>query len=65
MRINKEYVSKCMKNNNWFPADLAKAMNVDPSTVSRIFNGTRGTSKEAIADLIAAFPEAKIEDLFF
>ena len=65
MRINKENVIKYMRQNNWSQADLAKVMKVDPSTVSRVLNGTRGTGKDVISGLLNAFPDASIDELFF
>lgn len=65
MEINKDYVINLMRKYNWSQADLARAMGVTPATVSRVLSGKRGTGKEVIAGLLKAFPNARLDELFF
>jgi len=54
-----------MEEKNWSQADLARAMEVTPATVSRILRGIRGPGKEVVAGLLKAFPDAEMNELFF
>lgn len=43
---------------------LAKRMNVDPATVSRVLNGKQEPGAKFIAALVHAFPGFDLDDLF-
>lgn len=43
---------------------LAKRMNMDPGTVSRVLRERNSASPKFIASLVAAFPGLDLDDLF-
>jgi transcriptional regulator with XRE-family HTH domain len=44
---------------------LARAMGVEPSTVSRVRSGESGVSPEFITGARRAFPDKTLDDLFY
>jgi DNA-binding Xre family transcriptional regulator len=57
--LNLAYLRRALVLRNWNKADLARAADIDPTTVSAIFKGRPITkrTRRKIADALAATPE--------
>lgn len=65
MRPNIEYVKQEMERHHWTGSQLAMKMGVSRMEVSRLLRGKRVGGKKCIGGLIKAFPNAKMDELFF
>jgi transcriptional regulator with XRE-family HTH domain len=62
---NKEYILKLTRRKRWSYAELARQSGVSPTTICRWIKGDRGAGRCLITGFLKAFPEQKIEKLFF
>lgn len=65
MRPNIDFVKKQMAERNWSGSKLAMKMGISRMEVSRLLRGQHVGGKKTIGGLIKAFPDAKLDELFF
>lgn len=65
MKPNIDYIKKEMECRHLTGGQLAIKMGISRMEVSRILRGKRIGGKKCIGGLIKAFPDAKLEELFF
>lgn len=65
IRLRDDVVGKCRRLAGLeLDTDLAKAMDIDPSNVSRVLRGLQAPSTKFMAGLLTAFPGFGLDDLF-
>lgn len=64
MKLKTRVFELCNKKYNNLP-ELAQAMGISPSQIYRVRKGKRGINEKFIIGAVKAFPEYKLDELFY
>lgn len=62
---NLNYIKKLMSERGWSGSELSRQMGISRSETNRFLNGKRDGGKKVINGLLRAFPEERLDQLFF